>query len=160
MDASLGAKRLILKLTTPAELRAKIAELPPELYAEISPEWLARIEAADAPDPWVHGFDIVRNETNEPVGQCGFKGPPRNGAVEIAFAIDPAHQGQGYATEAVAALTGFAFSDPRVTIVRAHTLPDINASTQALCKCNFRHIGEVIDPEDGLVWRWEKLATD
>jgi len=22
--------------------------------------------------------------------------------------------------------------------------------------CGFRHLGEVIDPKDGRVWRWEK----
>ena len=40
--------------------------------------------------------------------------------------------------------------------VRAHTLPQPSASTRVLTKCGFRHIGAVIDPEDGLVWRWEK----
>ncbi len=30
------------------------------------------------------------------------------------------------------------------------------ASGRVLIKCGFRRIGEVIDPEDGLVWRWEK----
>ena len=32
----------------------------------------------------------------------------------------------------------------------------INASTRVLTKCGFRHIGQVIDPEDGPVWRWER----
>ena len=30
------------------------------------------------------------------------------------------------------------------------------ASTRVLTKCGFSRIGEVIDPDDGLVWRWEK----
>ena len=29
------------------------------------------------------------------------------------------------------------------------------AATRVL-KCGFRYTGEVIDPEDGLVWSWEK----
>ena len=33
---------------------------------------------------------------------------------------------------------------------------EANASTRVLTKCGFRHVGEVMDPEDGLVWRWEK----
>jgi [ribosomal protein S5]-alanine N-acetyltransferase len=24
-----------------------------------------------------------------------------------------------------------------------------------LTKCRFERVGEVVDPEDGLVWRWE-----
>jgi RimJ/RimL family protein N-acetyltransferase len=40
-------------------------------------------------------------------------------------------------------------------IVRAHTLPERNASTRILEKCGFTFRGEILDPEDGLVWRWE-----
>ena len=91
------------------------------------------------------------------VGRCGFKGPPAaDGIVEIAYGIDPDHQGKGYATEAAEALVIFAFVSERVRVVRAHTLPEPNASTRVLTKCGFRYVGEVIDPEDGLVWRWEK----
>ena len=64
----------------------------------------------------------------------------------------------GYATEAAQSLTEYAFSSGKVRVVRAHTLPEPNASTRVLTKCGFRRIGEVIDPEDGLVWRWERDA--
>jgi RimJ/RimL family protein N-acetyltransferase len=75
--------------------------------------------------------------------------------VEIAYGIDPEHQGCGYATEAAAALVGIALADKRVTLVRAHTLPDGAASQRVLAKNGFALVGEVVDPEDGLVWRWE-----
>jgi len=68
----------------------------------------------------------------------------------------PDYQGKGYATEAAQALVDYGFSDSRVRVVIAHTLPESNASGRVLTKCGFKHIGEVIDPEDGLVWRWEK----
>jgi hypothetical protein len=39
-------------------------------------------------------------------------------------------------------------------VVRAHTkYPN---SERVLTKCGFERIGEVIDPEDGLVCRWER----
>ena len=76
--------------------------------------------------------------------------------VEIAYGVVLDHQGKGYATEAAEALTAFAFSSGKVCVVRAHTRPERNASTRVLTKCGFLHIGEVMDPEDGLVWRWEK----
>jgi RimJ/RimL family protein N-acetyltransferase len=95
------------------------------------------------------------------VGGCGFKGPPdRDGAVELAYGIDPAHRGLGYATEAAAALTEFAFADGRVRLVRAHTKTDNGASARVLLKCGFVRIGEVVDPEDGLVCRWERRRSD
>jgi RimJ/RimL family protein N-acetyltransferase len=75
--------------------------------------------------------------------------------VEIAYGIHPEHRGKGFATEAAGALTDFAFAQ-NVCIVRAHTLPEENASTHVLTKCRFQRVGEVIDAEDGLVWRWER----
>ena len=50
----------------------------------------------------------------------------------------------------------FAFASGRVRLVRAHTKPDNGASARVLAKCGFRWVGEVIDPEDGLVCRWEQ----
>ena len=91
------------------------------------------------------------------IGAAGFKGPPDEaGMVEIAYGVTPSFEGQGYATEAAAALVAFAFTSGLVELVRAHTLPAANASTRVLAKCGFRHVGEVIDPDDGPVWRWER----
>jgi RimJ/RimL family protein N-acetyltransferase len=54
----------------------------------------------------------------------------------------------------------YAFRSAKVRIVRAHTLPQPNASTRVLTKCGFIKTGEVIDPEDGLVWCWELKAGE
>ena len=124
---------------------------------DVSPAWLARLRASPGIDPWVHGFAVVHPDSHSVIGIASFKGPPgEEGAVEIAYGIVPGHQGQGYATEAAAALVAFAFSSGRVGLVRAHTLPTPNASTRVLAKCGFERVGEVVDPEDGLVWRWER----
>jgi RimJ/RimL family protein N-acetyltransferase len=34
-------------------------------------------------------------------------------------------------------------------------LPGSRASQRVLVKAGFRHVGEAIDPDDGLVWRFE-----
>jgi len=47
-----------------------------------------------------------------------------------------------------------------VRVIRAHTLPGSKASQRVLEKCGFRHVGEVIDPDDGVVWRFEKAVDD
>lgn len=133
-----------------------IAAMSPEDRAQLSADWLARLEASAEADPWVHGFSVVHRATGEAIGTAAFKGPPCDGMVEIAYAIEPEQQGQGYATEAAAALTEFAFASGQVSIVRAHTLPEPNASTRVLTKCGFQFLGEATDPEDGPVWRWEK----
>jgi RimJ/RimL family protein N-acetyltransferase len=136
------------------EVRATIGVLPPEVRAQISPLWLALLEQSAAQDPWVHGFSIV-NDTGLPVGMGSFKGPPVDGVVEIAYAIEPGQQGKGHATGAARALVAFAFASGQVRVVRAHTLPEGIASQRVLLKSGFEKLGEVIDPEDGLVWRFE-----
>jgi len=123
----------------------------------LSPEWLAALRRSTGTDPWRHGFFVVQREHKSIIGTAGFKGPPGSeGTVEIAYGIVPAFEGQGYATEAAGALVGFALANAQVRMVRAHTLPEANASSSVLRKCGFRYAGEVVDPEDGPVWRWER----
>lgn len=93
------------------------------------------------------------------VGRAGFTGPPDDeNAVELAYGLSPEYQGRGYATEAVEALVAYAFSHPDVNIVRAHTAAHPGAATRVLSKCGFQPVSELLDPEAGLVWRWELLA--
>jgi RimJ/RimL family protein N-acetyltransferase len=75
--------------------------------------------------------------------------------VEIAYDVAPDQERNGYATEAARALVAYAFSIAQVALVRAHTLPASNASIRVLSKCGFQFVGEVNDPEDGLVRRFE-----
>lgn len=123
----------------------------------VSPQWLAKLQSATEADPWTHGFALVHNASRKVIGGAGFKGPPDSeGIVEIAYGVVPDHQNKGYATEAAEALVSYAAKSGRVRTLRAHTLAQVNASTRVLTKCGFRRVGEVMDPEDGLVWRWEK----
>jgi RimJ/RimL family protein N-acetyltransferase len=124
---------------------------------EVSAAWLERLRSAKVADPWTHGFAVIEASSEMVIGSAGFKGAPDDeGAAEIAYAIVPSKENRGYATEAAAALVAFAFSDPRVRLVRAHTLPTANASTRVLTKCLFSRTGEIVDPEDGPVWRWQR----
>jgi RimJ/RimL family protein N-acetyltransferase len=124
---------------------------------DVSPNWLAALRNSSGPDPWRHGFFVVHRDGGSVIGTAGFKGPPdATGTVEVAYGIVPSFEGQGYATEAAAALVDFAFSSGQARTVRAHTLPEANASTRVLLKCGFRHVGMVVDPDDGPVWRWER----
>jgi RimJ/RimL family protein N-acetyltransferase len=175
----LDTPRLTLIASTPEQLLAlieqpggerfeEIAALTPAdglrgfyVSSEVSPQWLAALRNAvgQGPDPWRHGFWVVEKSSGQIVGGAGFKGAPDpEGMVEIAYGIVPSREGRGYATEAARALIHFATSDPRVRLLRAHTRPEANASTRVLTKCGFVHIGDVVDPEDGPVWRWERSA--
>ena len=173
----LDTPRLTLLAYTPEQLLALIEQ--PERFEEIvaltpadglrgfyvsgdvSPQWLEALRGAvgRGPNPWRHGFFIIEKASGDIVGGAGFKGAPdAAGMVEIAYGVVPSRAGRGYATEAARALIHFAASEPRVRTIRAHTRPETNASTRVLAKCGFVHIGSVVDPEDGLVWRWERRA--
>ena len=152
----LDTPKLRLVLESSESALAQIEAMSAADRAQISPEWLARLRAAKVASPWTHGFAMVERDTGAGVGSCAFKGPPApDGSVEIAYAVSPKYQGRGYAKEAAAALSAFALGNGHAQIVRAHTLPENNASTSVLKACGFTSVGEVIDPEDGPVWRWE-----
>lgn len=173
----LDTPRLTLLAYTPEQLLALIEE--PERFEDIaalipavglrgfyvsgdvSPRWLEALRGAvgKGADPWHHGFWVIEKASGEIVGGAGFKGAPdADGVVEIAYGIVQSREGRGYATEAARALIHFAASDARVRTIRAHTRPEANASTRVLTKCDFVHIGPVVDAEDGPVWRWERRA--
>lgn len=113
-------------------------------------ELLARVPR---PDPW---GSYLAHDGPSPVGLCAFKAAPdADGEVEIAYMTFPAVEGRGYASAMAGALTRIAFG-AGIPLVVAHTLPEENASARALRRNGFIHAGETVDPEDGLVWRWER----
>jgi RimJ/RimL family protein N-acetyltransferase len=156
----LTTRRLRLVLQTREEAEQMIAAMSEYERAQVSPEWLARMRASTVADPWVYGFRVLLRDTGTVVGTCGFKAPPVDGVVEIAYATDPGHTGRGYATEAARALVEYAASRNEIRRVRAHTLTDAAASKRILEKCGFRYVGKTIDPEDGPVSRFEWSPLD
>jgi [ribosomal protein S5]-alanine N-acetyltransferase len=156
----LQTPRLKLVLQTSEELRASIDAMDEVSRSQISPDWLARLNTSTSPDPWTHSFSLVRLDNGIAIGQCGFKGPPdAAGMVEIAYGVSSDQEGKGFATEAARALVAYAFTFDEVFMVRAHTLPLSNASQRILAKCGFRYVGEITDPEDGVVSRFEYLRS-
>jgi RimJ/RimL family protein N-acetyltransferase len=124
---------------------------------EVSEEWIENLRRAKSADPYVHGFAIVERQDNVVIGMVTCKGPPDDvGMVEIAYGIVPSYQRRGHATKAAQEMLKFAWADPRVRMVRAHTKENNEASIRVLANCGLTLIGKVIDPEDGEVLRWEK----
>lgn len=155
-NMEIATKRLRLVLESSEAVLARIEEMDPASRAEVSPVWLDRVRSSAGPDPGTHGFRMEERASGAVVGSCAFKGPPaEDGAVEIAYGVEPVYQRRGYATETAKALTAFALSHPGVRLIRAHTLPGHDASRRVLARCGFHFIAEVVDPEDGTIERWE-----
>ena len=160
-----AAEHLLVLIYQPEDFE-RVVGVPPAdglrgffVSAEVSPDWLAALQGSSGSDPWRYGFFVVHRVDQSVIGSAGFKGPPDStGTVELAYGIVPSHEGQGYATEAAAALVAFAFAHEHVRTIWAHTLPEANASNRVLAKCGFDCVGLVVDPDDGAVWRWERRA--
>jgi RimJ/RimL family protein N-acetyltransferase len=125
----------------------------PEPASELLAQTLDLLTRDPRPRPWGSYLALEGVDT---IGLCAFKSAPSEaGEVEIAYMTFPAFERRGHATAMAAALTDIAFAAD-VPAVIAHTLREENGSTRALRRNGFAFAGEVEDPEDGLVWRWEK----
>jgi RimJ/RimL family protein N-acetyltransferase len=101
------------------------------------------------------GYLVVEGESQQLAGTCSFKGPPAEGAVEIAYFTFPGFEGRGIATAMAQFLLEQAAAMQGVEKVLAHTMPEISASTRVLEKVGMMLTG--FAEEDGAaVWRWEK----
>lgn len=107
--------------------------------------------------PWHVYLASVHNDI---IGSGGFKGPPVNGKVEIAYMIFDKFQNKGYATQLCRQLVALSLAnDPSIEIT-ARTLPKYNFSTRVLQKNDFILLGTVSDEEDGEVWEWRYTGTN
>jgi len=134
------------------------AELAPAFGGDEGParEMLAQTVALltkdPRPAPW--GSYLARLD-GRAIGLCAFKSAPNAaGEAELAYMTFPACEGHGHAGAMIALLA--AIADAAGILPIAHTLPVENASNKALRRNGFAFAGEVDDPEDGLVWRWER----
>ena len=159
-DAALARDQLEDRASFFKRLRVrKRAEWPPPLYDDRAIRWvMERVE--EGLDPaWLVRVAVTRTwlpGRARAVGVAGFKGPPdENGEVEIGYSIVPSEQRKGYCTEAVAALLDFAWSDPRVVFVSAHTLDkeETEASRKVLERAEFSGPKKT---EENFVVRYEK----
>jgi ribosomal-protein-alanine N-acetyltransferase len=92
---------------------------PPPYMAEALPVVRDRLRARPDEAPWWN-WVIIERGTRRAIGSVAFGGEPdANGAVLIGYAMYPAFEGLGYATEAVRAMLGWAFHQPGVKLVRA-----------------------------------------
>lgn len=144
-------------------LCARLGVLPPSVWPpefngpETRAYFRKHLTEDPAQAPWWAWYLVAKEGgTDLLVGTCGFKGPPtETGEVEIGYSVSSPHQRRGYASGAVLHLIERAFADSRVRLVAAETLPSLVASQGVLLKCGFTWMSERLDPETGVIWRYE-----
>lgn len=83
-------------------------------------------------------------------GAPGVNGPQRPGALEIGYTIFSSLRGQGYATEAAAALMAWAAGEHDIRRFIASVAPGNEPSLAIVRKLGFVQTGDQWDEEDGL----------
>jgi RimJ/RimL family protein N-acetyltransferase len=148
----LSSARVRLDPISPRQARAMLAGTPePDLpWEEGFPlpsvrGALERIVVAEgngnALQPFF-AYVIVRRSDGLAVGDAGFHGPPKDGEVEIGYALVPAARGDGLAAEATALLVEWARAQPAVRCVAARVEPANEPSRRLLERLGFVRDGE------------------
>lgn len=177
---ALRTPRLLLIPATVAALNAELASRdalgkalevhvpdswPPELYdadaVRWTIDWLAEHpEHRDWTLYYVAESPTMPEARPRLVGVCGFKGgPDADGVVEVGYGVIPEERRRGFASEAVRGLLARAFHDARVSMVIAHTLPELAPSIGVLQSTGFSFEGRGNDPQEPTAIRYALPRT-
>jgi len=127
--------------------RALDAELPsdwpPPVSADVQGFWAEALEQEPALQGWTAWYWLFCEPGDPPrlVGHGGFTGAPREGQVELGYAVVDSHHRRGIATEACTALVVWASRDARVRRIVAHTYPELTPSRRVLDRLGFVETG-------------------
>jgi RimJ/RimL family protein N-acetyltransferase len=100
-------------------------------------------------------YQVLLADSGAAVGGIGFIHPPEAGEVEVGYGLAESARGRGLATEALRAVTVWAQAHGAAVVV-AMTATDNLASQRVVERAGFVRLpDQVVDPEDGPLWRWE-----
>jgi RimJ/RimL family protein N-acetyltransferase len=157
---ALTIAQLLLYLDQPEELETELGItlsrpiLTTTTHRAIGMKAEKMATAPEQDHAWYTYWLIVLTEQAYGVGLVGYKGlTAGQEAVEIGYVIEPGHRNQGYMTEAVKALVGWAIADPRCQAVFAPVLKANPPSSRVLEKAGFWVERET---EEKIHWRIEK----
>lgn len=104
---------------------------------------LERIRADPARRLWGDRLMVLPEATRVIVGSVVFHGKPDDaeGIAEVAYGVDEASQGRGYATEATRAAVEWALAEPEVRAVQATTAVWHRASLRVIQKVGMHQVG-------------------
>lgn len=136
----LKADRVFLVPMTDSELAELAQRHPDPELRKAYGEMLAGCQSEPKSRLWHTGWKICLHG-GICIGDAGFKGGPKNGAVEIGYGIEAQYRNQGYTTEAVGCLLRWAFAQKDVYFIEAETDPENIASQRVLQKLGFTLYG-------------------
>ena len=153
MPNVIEAERVLLREVSPAEAQALVKGKRPDMDAWAvgypvegtldASRMLLRQVASQQWRPGFGMYQIIRRRDSTIIGDIGFHSPPdAQGRVVVGFGLAASARGQGYATEALVALTRWAVAQPEVRVVAADTTHANVASQAVVTRAGFRHAGD------------------
>ncbi len=136
-EIEVKTKRLILRPLSDSEIEALTERIDDEELCTAYGEMLDGCKRDPENRVWYAPWNMTLKDSQESVGNICFKGPVKNHAVEIGYGVQPEQERNGYTTEALQAMTQWAFSQKNVVFTEAETAPDNKASQRVLEKCGF-----------------------
>ena len=92
----------------------------------------------DNPEQWDwYAIWMLELKDGTHIGEMCFKGLSHDGIAELGYGINDEYQGNGFATEAVKAVSEWALKQSNVTALEAETNEDNISSKRVLDKCGF-----------------------
>jgi RimJ/RimL family protein N-acetyltransferase len=157
MSAEIRTARLLLRAATSVDALA-LVDFTGE--PDTADERLRRVTAlVENSENWYreHGYGLwvlERSSADGIIGWCGLRPRERPQEPELLYGLAPTARGQGFASEAVAAVVNWLFRRPEITGVWAVTDPTNTASAQVLERVGLvlEYRGE-FDGLDSLVYR-------
>ena len=136
-EIEIKTKRIKLRPMSDGEIEALMEHIDSDDLRTAYGEMLGGCKRDPQNRIWYAPWEMTLKDSQKYVGDLCFKGPVKNHSVEIGYGVQPEHEGLGYTTEAVRAMTQWAFSQKDVVFVEAETDPDNKASQRVLEKCGF-----------------------
>lgn len=136
-ETKIPTKRMTLRPMSDSQIEALMDHTDSEELRQAYGEMLAGCRRDPENRIWYAPWEMRLKDSQEYIGDLDFKGPAKNHAVEIGYGVLPAYEGNGYTTEALQAMTHWAFDQKNVVFVEAETDPDNRASRRVLEKCGF-----------------------
>ena len=136
-EIKIPTKRMTLRPMSDSQIEALMDHTDSEELRQAYGEMLAGCRRDPENRIWYAPWEMRLKDSQEYIGDLDFKGPAKNRAVEIGYGVLPAYEGNGYTTEALQAMTHWAFDQKSVVFVEAETDPDNRASQRVLEKCGF-----------------------
>ena len=133
----IATKRMLLSPMSDSEIGELMERIDSEDLRAAYGEMLDGCKRDPENRIWYAPWKMTLKNSQEFVGDLCFKGPVKKHSVEIGYGILAEHESNGYASEALQAMTQWAFSQKDVVFVKAETAPDNKASQRVLEKCGF-----------------------